>query len=86
MSFIDQIWPPKKNSKQVEYENIGTKSVNMSDVIVYLAMFSATVDKIVCFWVLIRWKWVIILLVIGSLWNLWLFFISEDPPLILNFS
>ena len=29
--------------------NIATKSVNMSDIIVYLAMFSASIDKILCF-------------------------------------
>ena len=32
--------------KQVEYENIGTKSVNMSDIMVLLAIFSTTIDKI----------------------------------------
>ena len=32
-------------------KNIGTKSVNMSDKMVYLAMFSTTIDKISCFWV-----------------------------------
>ena len=26
-------------------KNIGTKSVNMSDIMVYLAMFSTTIDK-----------------------------------------
>ena len=68
--------------------NIGTKSVNMSDIMVYLAMFSTTIDEILCFWVLIKWKLVIILSPITTLWNLGLFFISEDtplPPLIFNF-
>ena len=32
--------------KQVEYENIGTKSVNMSNIMVYLAMFSTKIVKI----------------------------------------
>ena len=30
-------------------KNIGTKSVNMSDIMVYLAMSSTTIDKILCF-------------------------------------
>ena len=30
-------------------KNIGTQSINMSDIIVYLAMFNKTVDKILCF-------------------------------------
>ena len=74
----------KKNSKQVEYENIGTKSVNMSDIMVYLAMFSTTIDQILCFWVLMRWKWVIILLVFGTLWNLGLFWFPRTPPIWTN--
>ena len=47
-------------------KNIGTKSVNISDIMVYLDMVSTTIDKILCFWVLIRWKWVIILLFFGT--------------------
>ena len=31
-----------------------TKGCNMSDIMVYLAMFSTTIDKSLCFWVLIR--------------------------------
>ena len=31
-------------------KNIGTKSINMSEVMVYLAMFSTTLDKILFFW------------------------------------
>ena len=30
-------------------KNIGTKSVNMNDIMVYLAMFSTTIDKNVMF-------------------------------------
>ena len=30
-------------------KNIGTKSINMSDIMVYLAMFSTTIDKILYF-------------------------------------
>ena len=84
-SFFETEWPPKKFPNKCNIKNIGTKSVNMSDIMVYLAMFSTTIVKILCFWVLIRWKWVIILLFFGTLRNLGLFFISEDP-LILNFS
>ena len=40
---------PKNPLKQVEYEDIGTKSVNMSDIMVYLAMFSTTIDKLLYF-------------------------------------
>ena len=48
-------------------------------------LFSTTIGKILCFWVLIRWKWVIILLVFGTLWNLGFFlFPKTPPPLILN--
>ena len=35
-------------------KNIGTKSINMSDIMVYLAMISTIVDQILCFWVIIR--------------------------------
>ena len=38
-----------------EYEEIGTKSVKMSDIMVYLAKYITTIDIILCFWVLIRW-------------------------------
>ena len=34
---------------------IGTKSTNMSDIIVYLDMFSTTVDNILCFMALFVW-------------------------------
>ena len=54
--FFEAEWPPEK----VNMKNIGTKSINMSDIMVYLAMFSTTIDNILCFWVLIRGKWVII--------------------------
>ena len=40
--------------KLFNMKNIGTKSNNMSEIMVYLAMFSTTIDKILCFWVLIR--------------------------------
>ena len=32
-------------SKQFEYENIGKQSTNMSEIMVYLAMFSTIIDK-----------------------------------------
>ena len=56
------------------------KSTNMSYIIVYLAMFSTTIDTSLCFWSLIRLKWVIILLVFGTLWNLGLFWFPKTPP------
>ena len=34
---------------QLNMKNIGTKSVNMSDLMIYLAMLSTTIDKILCF-------------------------------------
>ena len=39
-------WHPKISLEQVEYENIGAKSVNMSDIMVYLAMFSTNLQNI----------------------------------------
>ena len=30
-------------------KNIGTKSINMSDIMVYLAIFSTIIDQILCF-------------------------------------
>ena len=30
-------------------KNIGIKSINMSDIMVYLAMFRTTIDNILCF-------------------------------------
>ena len=71
--------------KTIWIRKIFTKSVNISDIMVYLAMFSTTIDNILCFWVLIRWKCVIILLVFGALCNLGLFWFPKTP-LILNFS
>ena len=58
--FSKSEWTPKIFRNKLNMKNIGTKSVNMSDIMVYLAMFSATIDQIFCFWVLIWWKWVII--------------------------
>ena len=41
-------------------KNIGTKSINRNDIMVFLAMFNTTIYKTLCFWVLIIRKWVII--------------------------
>ena len=71
--------PLKIFRNKLNMKNIGTKSVNMSDIMVYLAMFSTTIDNILCFLVLIIWKWVIILLVFGTLWNLGLFGSGMTP-------
>ena len=42
MGLFETELHPKIFSKQVKYENIGTKSINMSNIMVYFAMFSAT--------------------------------------------
>ena len=47
-------------------KNIAKKSVNMSDIMVYLAMFSTTIDKILCFWDENEFYFS----VFGTLWNL----------------
>ena len=39
---------------KLNMKNIDTKSVNMRDITVYLAMFGTTIDNILCFWVFIR--------------------------------
>ena len=41
--------PLKIIRNMLNMKNIGTKSVNMSGIMVYLAMFSTTIDKILCF-------------------------------------
>ena len=49
-------------------KNIGTKSINMIDIIVYLAMLSTTIDKILC-----KDKMCHYLSVLDTIWNLGLF-------------
>ena len=39
----------KKLWNKLNMKNIGTKSIDMSDIRVYLAMFSTTNDKMLCF-------------------------------------
>ena len=46
--------PLKILRNKLNMKNIGTKSINMSDIMVYLAMFSTIIDQILCIWVLIR--------------------------------
>ena len=46
--------PLKKFRNKLNMKNIGTKSVNMSDIMVYLAMFGTTIDQTLCCWVLMR--------------------------------
>ena len=55
--------------------NIGTKSTNMSDIIVYLAMFSTTIDKILCFMGPHKMKMSHYFSVLDPIWNLGLYFI-----------
>ena len=40
--------PLKILRNKLNMKNIGTKSVNMSDIMVYLAMFITTIDQILC--------------------------------------
>ena len=58
----------------------------MSDIMVYLAMFRTTIDELLCFWLLIRWKWVIIFqsLISSGTWDFF-YFRRPPPPLIFNF-
>ena len=51
--FLKKSDPIKILRNRLNMKNIGTKSVNMSDIMVYLAMFSTTIDNILCFLVLI---------------------------------
>ena len=46
--------PLKLFQNKLNMKNIGTKSANMSDIMVYFAVFSPTIDKILCFLVLLR--------------------------------
>ena len=70
--FLKRNVPLKILRNKLNMKNIGTKSIKMSYIRAYLAMFSTIIDKILCFWVLIRWKWVIFT-VSDTLWNLGLF-------------
>ena len=45
---------PSFSWEKFNMKNIGTKLINMSDIMIYLAMFSTIIDKILWFWVLIR--------------------------------
>ena len=38
--------PPKKIRNKLNMKNIGTKLINMSDIMVFLAMFSTIIDQI----------------------------------------
>ena len=55
-------WPsPKLNSGLFKNKlNIGTKSINMSDLMVFWPCLVQLLIKSYVFWVLTRWKWVII--------------------------
>ena len=44
--FLKQIVPLKILGNKFYMKNIGTKSINMSDIKVYLAMFSTVIYKI----------------------------------------
>ena len=52
--FLKRYDPLKILRNKSNMKNFGTKSINMSDIMVYLVMFGTIIDKILCFWVLIR--------------------------------
>ena len=78
-NFFKRNDPLKNFWNKLNMKNIGTKSVNMSDIMVYLAMFSTTIGphnmkmshQFISLWYPLK---------LGT------FFTSEDPPLILNYS
>ena len=51
-------------------KNIGTKQINMSDIMVYFAMFSTTNDIILCFIGSRKIKMSHYFSVLDTLWNL----------------
>ena len=53
--------------------NIGTKSINMSETMVYLAMFSTTIDKFLCFMGGHKMKTSHYFSVLDTLWNMGFF-------------
>jgi len=84
--FLKRNDPLKFLRNKLNMKNIGTKSINMSDIMVYLAMFSTIIDQILCFLVPIRWKWVIIFqsLIPSGTWDFFDF--RRPPPPNLDFS
>ena len=53
-SKSEETWDLVQSGNKLNMKNIGTKSINRSDIMVYFAMFSTIIDNILCFWVLIR--------------------------------
>ena len=47
--FFKLIDPLKILRNKLNMKNIGTKSINMTDIMVYLVMFSTSINKILCF-------------------------------------
>ena len=78
-TFLKRNDPLTNFRNKLNMKNIGTKSVN---IMVYLAMFSTTIHKILCFLVLIRWKWVIIFksLIPSGTWDYFIFPKTPPPP------
>ena len=64
------------------YDHIESKSFNdnLSQYMVYLAMFSPTIDKILYFCVFIRRKWVIILFFPTETWDIFLIKTQFSSP------
>ena len=71
--------PPKILWNKLNMKNIGTKSINMSETIVYLPMFSTTTDKILCFFGPHKMKMSHYFSVFDTLWNLVYFYFFDDP-------
>ena len=47
--FFNRIGPKKILQNKLNVLNIATKSTNIGEILVYVAMFSKTIDKILCF-------------------------------------
>ena len=77
--------PLKLFRNKLNMKNFGTKSVNMSDIMVYLAMFGTTIDKILCYMGPPKMQMSHYFLVLDPNWNLG-FFKFLFPLLIFSFS
>ena len=69
-TFLKRNEPLKILRNKLNMKNIGTKSINMSETMVYLAMFSTPIDKIICFMGQHNMKTSHYFSVLDTLWNL----------------
>ena len=72
-NFLKLIDPLKIVRNKLNMKNIVPKSNNMSDIIVYLAMFSTTIDNILCFMGPHTMKLSDYFSILDPIWNLGLF-------------